>query len=454
MGVKFQRLLCAGVSVIEHRQINGLDMILENAQKLRSQSRLQADEIEGLTMTGGSTKKIYNNYTHAWDEVNLKFMPAPRSKSSGQDWMRMAFKLASQTIVQRGIVTTTMVDETENISSTSTEPWLVKVKEVESTSAEALNPAVRDGLPPQFDIYDVPKMRSLLEKSDGFTVTFVPDKGSGNILLVKKAFSYIWNTLLPAVGPRVRGMCETCNSHGEHRTKLEVKPLKGHTMMHFKIAGLNKLWSNRNGLCAEVERRCVQVRRRVGPRPDGPPIHSLYVYVDILFDFNAEHHKRKGGMSQLWTDLQELCRLVTWDLCASSSSEAWLHDCWDPERQKPCCQNARDTRGKLGSTAARTMYGHTDPTPAESTWTHVLQAFRMTLLRAGLDYIGIDSIHVLGEGADLASDTAVSGDGEAASDYYVKMNGFRLKATNGYYQKRLACPPAKAWERPVPPLTE
>ena len=67
----------------------------------------------------------------------------------------------------------------------------------------------------------------------------VPDKASGNVLVGKNVANFIVQNLWPIVGRgRIKLMFETCWSHAEHRVKLLLKPMRPHTMAHFRIAGL------------------------------------------------------------------------------------------------------------------------------------------------------------------------------------------------------------------------
>ena len=75
------------------------------------------------------------------------------------------------------------------------------------------------------------------------------------------------------------------------------------------------------------------------------------------------------------------------------------------------------------------MYGHGEPTHAESTWTHALINFRSTLLRAAVDRVGIDSF-----GEKVGDDDGgVGGDVAGAENSPHAVQRVRVSKTLQYY---------------------
>ena len=189
-------------------------------------------------------------------------------------------------------------------------------------------------MPRGVDVFNVDGVMSTLEALNHITVSFVPDKASANVLLMKFVGTFVEQELWPRVGPRVLFLADTCHSHSTHRTKAMLKQVKRHTMAHYRVAALNRHWHVRNRTVNELERRVYnRTDRHVGPAPS-EGVASLRVFADILFGLDAEHYNRAGGnRSRFATDMGELCSYVNWCLVKNE----WTHYCWDSTRQGPCC---------------------------------------------------------------------------------------------------------------------
>ena len=86
----------------------------------------------------------------------------------------------------------------------------------------------------------------------------------------------------------------TCGMHNHNRTKLQVKGVAPHIMRRFAIAQLYKDGSNRDAAALKIAQKMPRIFDRVvGPAPQD--VLTLYDCCDILFDFNAPHHKRGSG---------------------------------------------------------------------------------------------------------------------------------------------------------------
>ena len=117
-------------------------------------------------------------------------------------------------------------------------------------------------------------------------------------------------------------MLDSCCSHLHHRTKLVIRPLKKHTMAHFRIANLTRLYHIREATVDRVEDLVSDIIRTTDVPPGG---HTLLVFVDIFVDLDADHHKRKHGK-----DTTAIHSLMHYLLLTS----ALMH--WVMSRHPPC----------------------------------------------------------------------------------------------------------------------
>ena len=86
------------------------------------------------------------------------------------------------------------------------------------------------------------------------------------------------------------------------------------------------------------------------------------------------------------------------------------------------------TKELVARACVHAMYGHGEPTPAESTWTHALIKLRTTLLRVVLDRVGIDSFSEVGD-----DDGGVGGDVVGAENSPHALQRVRATKTLHYY---------------------
>ena len=127
VGIDRKRLVCAAAKLLSQRQKHGIKNLFGKSRDILS--------------AGQGT--VHAAYTHCWDEVNARFKQTkPHKKYRG-----VRATTHKQTIVQRGALSSTVYDETHKTSKRHVERWLVKPKTVESTSAEALLPAILAGMP-------------------------------------------------------------------------------------------------------------------------------------------------------------------------------------------------------------------------------------------------------------------------------------------------------------------
>ncbi len=99
------------------------------------------------------------------------------------------------------------------------------------------------------------------------------------------------------------------------------------------------------------------------------------------------HHELEAVGS---LNLDELCRMVNGDLLGG----LWVHHCWDPDTQKPCCKNQQETEEKTTICCINALHGRSMARPTESRWTNTLPNFQMSLLRRVVYRVGLDCFHI------------------------------------------------------------
>eukprot|EP00959_Pyramimonas_sp_CCMP1952_P185986 3888828-Pyramimonas_sp.AAC.1 len=185
------------------------------------------------------------------------------------------------------------------------------------------------------------------------------------------------------------------------------------------IAGIEKLTESK-------------LHREVGPAPPFPD--TLEAVTDTLYDLTAEHHERKSkdgaiiGESQLIKDLKELVAMCN----GSLSADTWTHYCWDPVLQRPCCSSRADAVEKMTVAVVHAMYGSSDPRPAESRWTHLLQSFKRTLIRRVVHKIGLDCFVETAPVDDGNEATHVTVEDEGSDEYFKHLIRVRTRKVKDY----------------------
>ena len=356
LGINQYKLVCAGAKFILQRQEGGARLSLECSKK-------------ALSQPGAMRRAIHVSYCHLWDEVELKF----RINSAQQNRGRVSGKyVIAQTMVQRGSFTSCVWEEGRE-PGLFQEYWLCQPKEVEGTNVEAIHPAVTKAMPSAFHIDDVDALKTTLEHVSHFTIMAIPDRGSGNLLLLK-----YWASILESskgeLGHKALFFPDTCGLHSLHRGKKQVTTVKPHIMRHYSIANLHRLADVQNKMSLRLEADIFRkVHRVVGEKPDINMAGDLYALCDALYDWDAKHHLRKDGRPcQFIADLKFLCQMVNGDLLA----DRWVHHCWDPATQRPCCKDREETCCKTLRACACALFGDGEPIPSEQTWTHVLKSFK------------------------------------------------------------------------------
>lgn len=310
-----------------------------------------------------------------------------------------------------------MIDEATGTSTNFSEAWLCKPFQVSATSASGLLPAIERNISPCFRLDQIDK---LIETSRSVSsLSFLPlcDRASGNLGILRY-WAWLVERLFRDHGVNnILIFPDVCGAHNHHRAKLCLKELRPHTMRHFSVANLYRLESVQCRILRRVEVLVSEsVHRRIGP-PQGNFV-TLYAAIDLLFDFNAPHHKRgpkKENFSQRHSDLLALAEMVNGDL-----RQGWTHWCWQTSatRPGPCCSSHADCVDKTISAVANAMFGQSDAIPAESRWTSVLSNLKQTVMRRIVYNVGIASFDLVGDDSGPTEDGQLDVDAEAADSYF------------------------------------
>ena len=406
LGIKFVRLLCAGADYVEARQRQGLRSIIDNSKLALSHA------------SGG--RLVHLSYSHLWDEVQVKFNGSKRDKLR-------ATKAATltQTIVQRGAVSCLLANTEKSTAMSFGEYWLCRPLEVQGTDAASIMPALRRSMPTDLLMDDLSAMKKIVESCSSFTFAPLCDKATGNMLLLRRWGEWWERNLVDQFKGAIWFWPDVCGIHIHHRGKMQVKSLKEHLTRHFSIANLYKQQHIKVSMEEKLESLIAGkgIKRIIGPPPEG--VLTLSTLVDVLFDMDADFHRRSSGHSQRHTDLSELCKLVNCDMKGE-----WCHHCWDPETSRPCCANVELMNDKIYVAASHALLAASDRIPAESRWTHLVGNLKQTLLRRLLFRVGTDCFS-----ADAADAPApLDPDGEAHANHFKVLQGVRSRKAVEYYK--------------------
>eukprot|EP00959_Pyramimonas_sp_CCMP1952_P457941 9475789-Pyramimonas_sp.AAC.1 len=158
---------------------------------------------------------VHLSHAHMWDEVQLHF----RSASSFRNARKRAKAVHHQTLVQRGVYSIMLKDgEREHHWQ---EQMIHITRFVEGTSANALQPAILDSISDLHSYDDFEALSAFLKTVSSMTFMPMCDRGSGNMLFLKRLCWIYENVYLKK--PETQCLfffVETCNVHAHHRTKI------------------------------------------------------------------------------------------------------------------------------------------------------------------------------------------------------------------------------------------
>jgi hypothetical protein len=408
-GIALKKLICAGSQYIEHRQLSGLERMLQN-----SKARLQHPILK-------RGRFVHVNYAHLWDEVRVR----SRWKASRR-FRTMKKAVFVPTMMQRGIITMSLQNASTKKVATYSEYWLVKPLQMTGTKATDELPTVRRGFPKQFDFDDIGEIQKLLKQVSSYTFSPCVDEAGANLSILKRWGCNLETAMTLVVGPGALFKPTTCQTHRHHNCKAQLKDIKPHIMRHYGMSRQTREGGILNVVFSRVE---YLVRQRMKGRNEGPPPEDalkLREVVDVLFKFDDKHHTRKHDKkSQFWHDLDELCKHINGDIC--EATDTWTcHWCNNAQTQQKCCQNDADYFDQTTVKVTNACFGRVDSQACESRWTETLPGFKMTLLRYLLKKVGTDAFPSAVVDFDPAILPGVDGESTAAFiEYQVKLRSKR-----------------------------
>lgn len=420
VGIKVKRLIVAATRVIRRRQELGLD------------NMLKASETALNHATEGEGRTVHFSYSHLWDEVNCTFV-----WNKGHQFRKGRMGVHVQTLVQRGGVCCTLASDRASAAYSFREAWFVLPQKVMGTTAEAMWPSVMASIPKPFDIMDVQRMIALCDSVSSFTMQFVCDKASGNLLMLKTIANFYEQHVLPRTNGQILMWAETCTVHLHHRCKLQVLTLKRHTVRHFSLANLVRLAGVRSSMLSwlETEVPKLVMRRVVQERPADLP-GNLLVFVDILYKLSHKHHERKNNKKSLrHGDLTFLVQMLNGNVLGP-----WEHFCYDAASGQPCCRDLEDCCDKTTRAIVNFFQAEAEPIPAESRWTHTLANFKKSLLRKAAYGVGVRCLPAPGKQKETSGQPPQDPDASAAQGNTDELNQARLAKTNAYFNDPLTFP--------------
>lgn len=409
-GVTHKRLICSGAMFYLDRQGLGLE-------------RIEAMSSRCADAGNHGPKIVHMQYNHCWDEVNCKFRRIQDRR------LRLARSAtAQQIIVQRGVLAVTLLDMTLERAMQFTEVWVCQPRQVRSTDAASLMPALNHALPPSFNIFPAGDMSKVSRSASTITVGLFGDKAASNLLLMK-AGGKEWEE---NIHPRMKNifiLADSCGVHLHHRMKLQLRPLQQHTSRHFSLAALFRQGSIQAAVNRKLEQIVHKQVQRVlepPPPPEGSKA-SLPVLLDILFDCDADYHCRGDGSAKsAWAqDLEALARMCNADLL---DERGWRHCCLTGDGRKPCCPSQASAVEKT-YIAVNNVLMRIEQTPCESRWTNTLANFRKTILGHILYRCGLNSFCPLAHGT-VEEQFAV--DAEACEGAFEAIRKARIRRTSEY----------------------
>lgn len=421
-GIKHRRLQTAVADAILSRQSEGMHRMIANTAASRN------------TEHDRKRKFVHVHHTHLWDGVSTKY----RRLSAGTRYRLPQTVVRHEVLVQRGISiisTMDMEDESQVSPVDYQEPWLVQPCIVDSTGAAATEPAVMSGLPEELQFVNPANVDRLRDVGDSFTSTtldLLADKAAGNLLLMK-FFVYVFMHLIMPFVKNFFLSVDTCNAHLHHRAKTTLPTLKQHTLRLFSAAHLSKFQRIQSRSVAFTERRSAELLDRVlRPPPDPEELgSSLYIALDLLLDFEADHHKRDGdATNQFMEDMRQVGEFCNGEL----HNNRIKHYCWQPNRQ-PCCRNRAECEEKCQVLFVNALHSRSSKIPTESTWTHTLASMQEQIIRRLLWNLGLDAFcekaTVLPDGEE---DVILDGGEQVSAASFTKMNASRESKTVKYHR--------------------
>ena len=413
VGVKFKRLQAACARLILRRQQLGLQRLLSNCHAATTQA---------MEAPGGGIA-IHLNYQHVWDGVDVKVHWIP------DKGYQLGFRaISTPTMVQRGCVTYCIAERAWTETETYSDQWITQPQEVSGTKASHTYPALVKSWPSAL-WFNKDAMEALLQQVASVTLSPMSDKAGSNVAVMKWMGQYWMEHLLH----RFKGRCNfwpgTCQLHSKQRGQLALTGLKEHIARHFAVSNLLRIKSTLSHIVNALEMQCQTCKRVTGEIPDfeGPRLETI---IDVFYEMGAPHHDRKTGKSRHWEAMTHLGAVCNGCLMPGTP---WRHHCRvQPDTGKPCHSNQDALTDDLTVTVVNALYGGADPCPAESTWTHLTQAFKRTLMRRLLRKVGVDAWPTP-EVQPREAPAPMDEDGGATQAHAKALKNSRIGKTHNYF---------------------
>ncbi|CAK0876512.1 unnamed protein product, partial [Prorocentrum cordatum] len=352
IGVDHRRLQLAATRYVLRRQMRAVQHCLRKSSA-------------SLSNGGGPQRTVHVAVGHMWDEVEVK-----QSWKPSERYRTLRKNMSMPTLIQRSTMNLTLYDHAHDQHRQYQEYFLTQPLEVHGTTARDLLPGVRRGVPAAFDILNRPALYEALASVSSLTFAPMCDRASANVVMIRTWGHEAENKIYlenPVLGKKLLYFPDTCGVHAHHRGKLKIKGLRSHTMRHYSISSVFRLRGQLSKNIAQIERLIeAKLVREVGPPP--PWAHTMERVVDLLYDLEADHHKRttsNGGQyeSQLVADLRELAKMAN----GSLSNKAFVHHCWDCATGRACCTSRK--QADIDDTTAANV--SVDEEGAQEFWSHL-----------------------------------------------------------------------------------
>ena len=125
-----------------------------------------------------------------------------------------------------------------------------------------------------------------------------------------------------------------------------------------------------------------------------------------------------------------MCAMFNGGVCAKGTTVT--HYCWQDGSELPCCRSLKESKEKSTGACQSTMFEKSDPVPAESTWAYMTANYKKTLLRRGVNNIGIEAFDG-GAVDEKFLELSFNVDGEAEDNYVQVAMAKRVTSVNDYY---------------------
>jgi hypothetical protein len=192
------------------------------------------------------------------------------------------------------------------------------------------------------------------------------DKGSSN----GPAVRHVASVFCEVAGNMADASC--CELHTLQHIKNSLPEVKRHVGRMYSLSNVSRSASFHDNLI-----HCIvaivhtSVHRLIQPPP--PEARSLEKLLDRLYQFDAEHHKRRSGQAEstLLSDLRMLAQLPLLDAPRTLGVQGRLHYCHNPVTLLPCCDSDDECHEKISVANINFFCSSAFDKVCLARWTHV-----------------------------------------------------------------------------------